>query len=145
MKHFKCGKCGKDYKIDNSKVQSSSVVVTCSSCYAKNVVRFGPVLVAQSKESVRQFPLNLGQNTIGRKSESSSSKIQIEDQFVSRNHATITLEEKDKKLFFFIADVNSKNGTHNKTKTKLKPELKYPMTINDFYVIGLTKLFIKYI
>lgn len=145
MKYFKCGKCSKEYKIDNANIQSNSIVVTCSVCNAKNVVRFGPVLIAQSKESTRQYPLNLGDNSIGRKSESGTSRIQIEDKFVSRNHANITLEEKDKKLFFFITDVNSKNGTHNKAKVKLKPELKYPITLNDYYVIGLTKLFIKYI
>lgn len=144
MKHFKCGKCAKSYKIDPEKFQSSQFVVTCSSCNTKNVVRLGPVLVAQSKGRIKQYPLSLGDNTIGRKSDSSQSRIQIEDKFVSRNHAKITLEKKDKKLFFFISDLDSKNGTHNKSKVRLKSQIKYPVTLNDFYVVGLTKLSIKY-
>ena len=144
MKHFKCGKCAKRYKVDPSKVQSSRMVIACSSCGAKNAVRFGPVLVAQSKGKVKQFPLNLGDNAIGRKSDSSQSRIQLEDKFVSRTHAKINLEEKDNKLYFFISDLNSKNGTHNKTKVKIKSDIKYPITTNDFYVVGLTKLSIKF-
>ncbi len=144
MKHFKCGKCAKNYKIDSTKVQSRKMVVTCSSCNARNVVRFGPVLVAQSKGKVKKFPLTLGDNTVGRKSDSSQSRIQLEDKFVSRNHANITLEEKDNKLYFFISDLNSKNGTHNKSKVKIKTDIKYPFTLNDFYVVGLTKLSVKY-
>jgi pSer/pThr/pTyr-binding forkhead associated (FHA) protein len=144
MKLFKCGKCAKNYKVDTSKVESTKLVITCSSCNSKNIIRLGPVLVTQSKEGTRQFSLNLGENTIGRKTNSSPNKIQIDDQYVSRNHASIFLEEKENKLYFFIADLESKNGTFNKSKSKIKSQIKYPLTPNDYYIVGLTKVFIKY-
>lgn len=144
MKLFKCGKCAKNYKIDTSKIESTKMVITCSSCNAKNIIRLGPVLVTQSKECVKQFSLDLGENIIGRKTDSNTIKIQIDDQFVSRSHASITLEEKENKLYFFITDLDSKNGTFNKSKSKIKSQIKYPLTSNDFYIVGLTKIYIKH-
>ena len=144
MKYFKCGKCSKDYKLDIRKINSNQLIVTCKACGAKNMIRLGAILIAHSKGGIKQFQLKLGENTIGRKNESSTCSIQIEDRYVSRNHAKIYVEEKDKKLYFFISDSNSKNGTHNKMKVKIKSNLKYPMTLNDFYIIGLTKLSLKY-
>jgi hypothetical protein len=144
MKLFKCGKCAKNYKVDTSKIESTKLVITCSDCNSKNIIRLGPILVTQSKEGVKQYSLNLGQNIIGRKTDSSLNKIQIDDQYVSRNHAAIYLEEKENKLFFFISDLESKNGTYNKSKSKIKSQIKYPLTPNDYYIVGLTKVFIKY-
>ena len=144
MKYFKCGKCSKDYKIDTTNINSDQLVVTCNSCGGKNMIRLGAILIAQSKDGLKQFRLKIGENTIGRKSDSSTCTIQIEDRYVSRNHAKIHVEEKDKKLYFFISDSDSRNGTHNKTKVKIKSNLKYPMTLNDFYIIGLTKLSLKF-
>ncbi|MFY7972710.1 MAG: FHA domain-containing protein [Flavobacteriales bacterium] len=144
MKYFKCGNCQKAYKIDESKVQSSIVIVECSDCKAKNSVRFGPILVAQSANGVKQFSLKLGENMIGRISDKATAGILINDEYVSRNHASVFLEEKDGKLFFFIADNNSLNGTFNQKKSRLKPGLKYPLTPKDYYIAGLTKLHLKF-
>lgn len=144
MKYFKCGNCQRAYKIDESKVQSSVVIVECSDCTAKNSVRFGPILVAQSADSVKQFSLKLGENTIGRKSDSAKAGILIQDNYVSRDHASVFIEEKDGKLFAFIADNSSLNGTFNQKKSRLKPGLKYPLTPKDYYIAGLTKLFLKF-
>jgi hypothetical protein len=144
MKYFKCGNCQKAYKIDETKIQSSIVIVECSSCKAKNSVRFGPVLVAQSNEGVKQFSLKIGENTLGRKSDSAKANFLINDEFVSRNHASVFIEEKDGKLFAFISDNNSLNGTFNQKKARLKSGLKYPLTAKDYYIAGLTKLFLKF-
>jgi hypothetical protein len=144
MKYFKCGNCQKAYKIDESKVTSSIVIVECSSCNAKNSVRFGPVLVAQSNASVKQFALKPGENLIGRKSEASNSQILINDEYISRNHASVFIEEKDGKLYAFISDNGSLNGTFNQKKARLKTGLKYPITTKDYYIAGLTKLFLKF-
>ena len=144
MKYFKCGNCQKAYKIDESKVTSSIVIVECSSCNAKNSVRFGPVLVAQSNASVKQFALKPGENLIGRKSEASNSQILINDEYISRNHASVFIEEKDGKLYAFISDNGSLNGTFNQKKARLKTGLKYPITTKYYYIAGLTKLFLKF-
>lgn len=144
MKYFKCGKCQKSYKIDESKVTNSKITVKCIDCGAGNVLRFGAILVAQTKSGVKQFELKMGVNSLGRKSDKADASIQIEDQFVSRQHAEIILEERDQKLFAFITDKESLNGTFNKMKSRLKTNLKYPITANDYYIVGLTKLSIKY-
>lgn len=144
MKYFKCGHCQSPYKIDETKVTSSMIVIKCNQCGTGNIVRFGPILVAQTKEQTKQFSLQLGDNKIGRVSEDNQVEISIKDPYISKNHATITLEERDGKIFFFIRDDKSTNGTFNRNKVKLKSELKYPFTNDDFYIIGLTKLSIKF-
>jgi predicted Zn finger-like uncharacterized protein len=144
MKYFKCGHCQSPYKIDETKVTSSMIVIKCNQCGTGNIVRFGPILVAQTKEQTKQFSLQLGENKIGRVSDDKQVEISIKDPYVSKNHATINLEEREGKIFFFIRDDKSTNGTFNRNKLKLKSELKYPFTPNDFYIIGLTKLSIKF-
>jgi hypothetical protein len=144
MKYFKCGKCQKSYKIDETRLTNSKITVKCTECGAGNVLRFGAILVVQTKSGVKQFELKMGVNPLGRKSDSSDANIQLEDQFVSRRHAEIHLEERDNKLFVFITDKESLNGTFNKMKARLKTNLKYPITANDYYIVGLTKLSIKY-
>jgi hypothetical protein len=144
MKYFKCGHCKKSYKIDESKVTHSKITIKCVDCGASNVLRFGAILIAQTKTGVKQFELKMGINTLGRKYEKAESVIQLDDQFVSRKHAEITLEERDQKLYAFITDKESLNGTFNKMKSRLKTNLKYPITANDYYIVGLTKLSIKY-
>lgn len=144
MKYFKCGNCQKPYKIDETKVTSSRLVVQCIDCKAQNAIRFGPILVAQTKDSIKKYSLKIGANTLGRKSSTGDVDIMLDDKFVSRSHATITLEEKDGKLFVFISDNQSLNGTFNPQKAKLKANLKYPLTTNDYYIVGLTKLSLKF-
>jgi hypothetical protein len=144
MKYFKCGNCQKAYKIDESKVNSNVVIITCSECNSKNSVRFGPVLVAQNQAGVKQFNLKMGENKIGRKVDKSEIAIQINDKYVSREHASVFIEEKEGRLFAFITDNKSTNGTFNQKKARLKPGLKYPVTSKDFYISGLTKLTLKF-
>ena len=144
MKYFKCGHCQSPYKIDETKVTSSMIVIKCNQCGTGNVVRFGPVLVAQTKDQIKQFSLKMGENTIGRTSNDEQVAISIKDPYVSKHHATITLEEREGKIYFFISDVKSTNGTFNRNKIKLKSELKYPFTHDDYFIVGLTKLSIKF-
>ena len=144
MKYFKCGHCQSPYKIDETKVTSSMIVIKCNQCTTGNVVRFGPVLVVQTKQETKQFSLTLGDNIVGRAFGEQKAEIAIKDPYTSKHHATITLEEKDGKIFFFISDAKSTNGTFNRNKVKLKSELKYPFTPEDYYIVGLTKLSIRF-
>jgi hypothetical protein len=143
MKYFKCGQCQATYKIDETKVNSIKAEVTCVECNAKNVIRFGPILVCQNKEKIQQFSLKVGINSIGRKSANPSSDFLVDDEFVSRKHAIIHVENRDNKLFISVEDSGSLNGTFNKNKIKFKPGLKYPFLQEDYIIIGLTKLSLK--
>ena len=144
MKYFKCGQCQTPYKIDETKITSNQAIVVCNQCSAKNVIRFGPILIAQNKDKIQQFNLKVGANSIGRKSKTSESDFLVEDEFVSRKHAVVHIENRDNKIFVSIEDLGSLNGTFNKSKVKLKPGLKYPFSQDDFIIIGLTKLSIKF-
>jgi len=143
MKYFKCGNCQAPYKIDDTKITSSTAMVECTNCKARNVIRLGPVIVAQNKNDLKRYSLKLGNNTIGRRCKDSKAEILIDDNYVSRIHATIQLEKKDNKLFFSITDNKSMNGTFNKAKNKIKPGLKYPFNEQDFFIVGLTKITIE--
>ena len=143
MKYFKCGKCQTPYKIDESKVTTTQLVVTCTNCSSKNIIRFGPILVAQSKEKVKQFSLKEGVNTLGRNAKNPVADILIDDEFVSRRHAALQIENRDNKIFISIEDSGSLNGTFNKNKVRLKTGLKYPFLPDDYIIIGLTKLTLK--
>jgi hypothetical protein len=139
MKYFNCGKCKSAHQIDEALVKKSTAVITCIDCGAKNTLRFGPILIAQTKTGVKKFSLKTGVNHIGRKM-ADGTGIGLEDGYVSRNHAEIYLENKDNKYYFYIRDLGSKNGTFTKGKNRIKENLKYAFTKNDYYIVGLTKL-----
>ncbi len=143
MKFFKCGQCQSPYKIDETKVNTTQVVITCNKCGAKNKLRFGPTLVAQTKDGVQQFSLKEGLNRIGRKTEKSEAEIQLADPYMSRNHACVHVEKKEDKIYISLEDSGSLNGTFNKSKNRLKKALRYPFTTEDYFISGLTKLSIK--
>ena len=143
MKYFKCGQCQTPYKIDETKISSTQAMITCISCGAKNIIRFGLTLVAQSKEKVEQFSLKEGVNTLGRKAKSPIADFLVDDKYVSRKHATIHIENRDNKVYISIEDTGSLNGTFNKNKIRLKKGLKYPFSPEDYIIIGLTKLTLK--
>jgi predicted Zn finger-like uncharacterized protein len=143
MKYFKCGQCQTPYKIDETKIATTQVVVTCTKCGAKNVLRFGPVLVAQSKDKVQQFNLKMGTNILGRLSKTPEADLLIDDEYVSRKHAAVNIENRDNKVFISIEDNSSLNGTFNKNKVRLKSGLKYPFLPDDYFIMGLTKLTLK--
>jgi predicted Zn finger-like uncharacterized protein len=144
MKHFKCGKCQAIYKIDENKITTTQVMVKCPKCGAQNVLRFGPILVIQTKDKISQIPLKEGLNTLGRNSKSNNVDIPVDDQYVSRQHLAIEIEQNEGKLYISLKDVGSTNGTFNKQKQKLKKGVKYPFQPNDYYTIGLTKLIFKF-
>ncbi len=143
MKYFKCGNCQAPYKIDEAIIKKVQVAVNCPKCGVKNIIRFGPFLVVQSKDKIQQFPLKMGKNTLGRKTESSGADFQLEDEHVSRNHLELVLEETDNKLFVTLEDKGSLNGTFNKNKLRLKPSQKYPFKKDDFVIVGLSKITLK--
>lgn len=140
MKYFKCAQCKSVYKIDETKITTTKVMVVCTKCGTKNVLNFGPVLIAQSKDSVSKFNLKEGANLIGRKSKKSEADFLVEDAYVSRKHVVVHIENRDQKIFVGIEDIGSLNGTFSKHKNRLKPKLKYPFLKDDYYIIGLTKL-----
>lgn len=144
MKYFKCGNCQAIYKIDETKVKNTQVIVTCTKCGAKNSVRFGPTLIVQSKDKIEQFSLKEGKTVLGRKSKNSGADFLIEDEFISRNHINIYIEYINNKYFIGIEDNKSLNGTYNKNKVRLKSNIKYPFLVDDYYIIGLTKLSLKF-
>jgi predicted Zn finger-like uncharacterized protein len=143
MKYFKCGNCQAPYKIDEATITKVQVAVNCPKCGVKNIIRLGPFLVVQSKSGIQQFPLKMGKNTLGRKSESSEADFQIEDEHVSRAHLEVSLEETENKLFITLEDKSSLNGTFNKNKLRLKPSQKYPFKKDDFVIVGLSKITLK--
>lgn len=144
MKYFKCGNCQTPYKIDETKINNTQINVKCNKCAANNIVRLGPVLVAQKKDGVQQYNLKIGENILGRKSKVQEASIVINDDYVSRKHAVIQLENIDNKLFISFQDLGSLNGSFNKNKIRLKSNLKYPFVSGDYFIIGLTKLTLKF-
>lgn len=144
MKYFKCGKCQTPYKFDENVINNSTITIKCNKCGANNTIRLGPVLIIQTKDQTKKVNLSLGQNSIGRASKNNESKILLDDQYISRKHATIHVEVVEQKMFFYVEDHSSLNGTYNKTKTRIKPNLKYPFKKDDYFVIGLTKLSVSF-
>jgi hypothetical protein len=63
---------------------------------------------------------------------------------VSRKHANVRVEKKEDSYAIFISDWNSTNGTFNKIKARLKSSLNYQFMEDDYFVVGLTKLSVKY-
>ena len=86
----------------------------------------------------------MGKNTLGRKSESSEAEFQIDDPHVSRIHLEVSLEENESKLFITLEDKGSLNGTFNKNKLRLRPSQKYPFQKDDFVIVGLSKVTLKF-
>jgi pSer/pThr/pTyr-binding forkhead associated (FHA) protein len=144
MKHFKCGQCQTPYKIDETKLNTTLVTIVCVKCNSKNTIRLGPVLTVQSKQGIQQFSLKEGVNLIGRKSDKGTAEIKLADQYVSREHAKVYVENRAGKIYLSIEDVGSLNGTFNKSKAKLKTALKYPFTTGDYFIVGLTKISINH-
>lgn len=143
MKYFKCGKCEAPYKIDPANVTREAVGMVCKKCGAKNVVRFGPVLLLQNEHESKQFPLKLGRFTVGRSIEGSACDVTINDPYVSRNHLVIELTLIDKKMAVTVQDKGSTNGTFNQHKTKLLANEIYPLSSSDYVIVGLTKLSVR--
>lgn len=141
MKYFKCGSCQEPYKIDEAQIRTTQIQVNCPQCKAKNILHLGPVLVFQSKDKISKINLKEGDQVIGRKtSNTSKAQILIEDEYMSREHVCITIEKKLGKVFFYIQDLGSSNGTFNKHKQRLKTGLKYAFLPDEYFVIGLTKI-----
>ena len=120
------------------------MIVSCVKCKARNIIRLGPVLIAQTSQRVDQFPLKEGVNKIGRIASTSEADIKIQDKYVSRQQAEIIIEKINNKLFVSIRDNGSLNGTFNRQKQRLQPGVKYPFSQEDYFIIGLTKLMFKF-
>jgi predicted Zn finger-like uncharacterized protein len=141
MKYFKCGNCQSPYKIDETQIRTTQIQIVCPKCSTKNLLHFGPVLVFQSRDKISKVNLKEGEQIIGRKtSKSNGAHILVEDEFVSREHVCISIQKKEGKIYFYIQDMGSSNGTFNKHKQRLKTGLRYAFLPDDYFVIGLTKI-----
>lgn len=141
MKNFKCGNCKTVYSIDDSKITQSQAVFTCKKCGAKNQIKFGIRIQIQYSDKGGKliknlFQLKEGVNTIGRKANTPVADILIEDDYVSRKHVAVYLEKKDNKLFIYLEDLSSSNGTFNADNQRLEAGKKYPMPAGKIYRIG---------
>ncbi len=145
MRYFKCGKCKAPYKIDPAKFKSPKLEVICPKCSTRNVLTLGPVLSIQQEGKFAQVGLKNGVQVIGRKTEKPNvnGHILISDEYVSRIHAKVFMEFREEKVFFFIEDLGSLNGTYNKNKQRLKEGIRYPFIPGDFFIVGLTKISIQ--
>jgi pSer/pThr/pTyr-binding forkhead associated (FHA) protein len=144
MKIFRCAKCGHPHKFDETGLNAAQVMISCVKCKSRNIINLGPVLIAQSESTSVQFPLKSGENIVGRKSKGTDIGIILGDKYVSRRHANIRLEKNDDKLFISIEDLESTNGTFDRNKKKLKPKLRYPFLPGESFIVGLTKLTLKF-
>jgi len=140
MKFFQCGGCKKTYKIDPSKAKTPTILIKCTSCPATNKISLKPVLLVQYKDRAERLPLKSGTITIGRKTDSNSVDVPIDDLYVSRKHAVLDLEEKEGKLLLTITDNNSTNGTFNHKKEKIVSGKKLIFSLDEYYIVGLTKI-----
>jgi pSer/pThr/pTyr-binding forkhead associated (FHA) protein len=83
----------------------------------------------------KDFPLKLGVNTFGRKTD---NDVAITDPYVSGRHGEIELTENE----IFVTDTGSTNGTHL-NEIKLAPSMKTLMTELDTIKIGAIDLKIR--
>lgn len=83
----------------------------------------------------KEFPLQTGLNTFGRKSENS---VCIPDPYISGKHGTIEITEQG----IFITDIGSTNGM-SLNDARLSPNMRTLMTENDLIKIGAIELKIK--
>jgi len=140
MKFFQCGGCKKTYKIDPSKAKTATIFIKCTSCAATNEISLKPVLLVQYKDRAERLPLKFGTITIGRKTDLNSVDVPIDDSYVSRNHAALGIELKEGKLLLSITDNNSTNGTFNHKKEKIVSGKKLIFSIDEYFIVGLTKI-----
>jgi pSer/pThr/pTyr-binding forkhead associated (FHA) protein len=124
-------------------VPGTRLLAICTKCGSRNAIALDPILIIQSSKEKTQLPLKTGSHIIGRKTDNAAASIQVDDEYVSRKHATLHIEERDGKMYFSVEDLKSTNGTFDKNKKKIKPNLKYPFLPEDYFIIGLTKISIK--
>ena len=145
MKYFKCGKCQTPFKVDETALKAPVVSITCKTCSTKNTLRFGGFLIIQNKTETKQIPLKIGEFLLGRKNTNNKENfLYIEDEFVSRNHCIVSIVQNDGKFSVLIEDLNSTNGIFNSQKVKIKTGVKHPFPKDGYFIIGLTKIAIKF-
>jgi hypothetical protein len=140
MKVIKCGNCQTAYRLDVSLLKSNNPILTCKKCNAKNSVKLKLVLLVQSKGKKQVFQLLPGKYIIGRNIPQVPGNISIDDVFVSRKHLELNISEKNNQLFITFIDTKSTNGTYDKDKKRFLTEKKYSYLVNNYVIIGLTKL-----
>lgn len=144
MKYFKCGKCQTPFKVDETKIKSPIVSIVCASCNTKNTLKFGAFILVQNKEENIEVPIKKGEVILGRKSTNNfENYLYINDKFVSRKHAVIEVKELNGKVSISMKDLESTNGTFDKSKTKLKPGIPVGFSKEDYFIVGLSKVSLK--
>ena len=106
-------------------------------------------LVVHDENTARQtFPLKVGRNVIGRKSNSKTCDIMIEtnDAFMSRQHSVIdVLQYADGRFAYIVSDCGSANGTfvNADTSRRLSQHDQIYLKDGDTLQLGKTKLVLK--
>jgi hypothetical protein len=145
MKYFKCGKCHTPFKVDETALKSPVVSIACKTCSTKNTLRFGGFLIIQNKKETKQIPLLIGEFILGRKNSNNKENfLYIQDEFVSRNHCLVSIIQNNDKFSIKIEDLNSTNGTFNSKKVKIKTGIKHAFLKDDYFIVGLTKVALKF-
>ena len=145
MKYFKCGKCQTPFKVDETALKSPVVSVICKTCTTKNTLRFGGFLLVQNKTETKQIPLKIGVFLLGRKNINNIENfVYVSDEFVSKNHVLISVVEKNSKVSISLKDINSTNGVYDFNKQKIRSGEIYNLNKDNYFIIGLTKLSLKF-
>ena len=140
MKKFKCPKCGSDGVIDDLKYAGTKVKISCKQCSQSIILNFGPRLIVTSDNFNKEFPIQLGETLIGRKTKGSTSGIQLEDKYVSRIHGKLELIQNGESRLMYYTDLNSTNGTYTISKQRIQQNKKILIKPNDCLIVGLSKI-----
>jgi pSer/pThr/pTyr-binding forkhead associated (FHA) protein len=107
----------------------------------------GWIIVHDEHTQSQTFSLQIGQNIIGRKSESKPCHIMIDttDSYMSRNHCVLEVKQKGHRYEYLISDIGSTNGTFinaDKSKRLKKGDVIF-LKDGDVIQIGRTKVVLK--
>ena len=160
-KTITCPKCGTPLEVTNPNGQDI-ILINCPQCQAKLRVQFntGETVLEESSSDKKKigslsckgikYPLQLGLNTIGRKSNKSTATIQIDtdDRSVSRVHAEIEVVRlQNERIKVVLRDIRDSEKIKIKPSyfedQKMYPEDRINLENGDTFKIGET--LIKYV
>ena len=130
MKQVTCPKCDKTFSFDDSRYdRTCNISFICPICRKRFVMTLAQIEAAQESETDsslgfitilenafgyrQEFPLHLGDNTIGRASKGTEIDIAIEtsDMSMDRRHCIINVKEKGGRPVLTVRDNPSLTGT----------------------------------
>lgn len=138
-KNIRCPKCNHDNRI-NSRDFSHTVINP--NLFPQSYGSHGHLVISEDSSTAIPTIISLktGENTIGRKAESSNATIQLptNDRYMGRNHCKIKVLQDSRGLYrHFLSDHKSLNGTFHNSYKLLEGE-ETSLTHNDIIVLGKT-------